>query len=255
MPRFPSLFSFARNRKFIVSGAAACAVAVIAAGMTHARLGGVRAEWTPKTAAVSQAREGRPLTARPAGVTTFVAPGLRVALESAAADSDRGRQTFTLSAVNKGGEKLEEMEVALLAFTPEGRLARVERHRLPLSAEPEAKQTVSFGGKLIQHDPSHRLLLAVRGLTGTTRRHEVRELELIEKLSRQARGGGGGTPNPHVSERARGGGADFTPDVCYESFMLAHELARDLGLTVAGNTCDRYRLSFAISFAPTPGAN
>jgi hypothetical protein len=176
----------------------------------------------------------------PVAVPTFTAPGMRVALESASANKDRGRQVITCTTVNQGQEKLDFLEVILMAFTPEKTL------RLGITAG--AKRSASFNTEL-SHDPTHTLMLAVKGVTGETKKQEVEAKELIEELAKNK--ATGSIPQVNVKEKAKNQ-ATFIPNICYESFRLGHALARNSGgkFDVAGNLCDQQRRAFSLSFVP-----
>jgi hypothetical protein len=184
----------------------------------------------------------------PIAVTTFIAPGLGVALESVSANRDRGRQVITCTVVNRGQEKIEALEVMLMAFTSKGMLSRVEGRLLRLATTPGAKRSASFSTDL-SHESPQTQTLAVKGMIGETNRQEVEARELIEELAKNK--ATGANPRVNVKEKSNNQVA-FTPNICYESFRLAHTLAQNSSgnFGVTGSFCDQHRRAFSISFAP-----
>jgi hypothetical protein len=184
----------------------------------------------------------------PVAVPTFIAPGMRVALESVSANRDRGRLVITCATVNQGQEKLDFLEVMLLAFTPEKTLSRVEGRTIRLGINAGAKRSASFTTEM-SHDPTHTLTFAVKGLTGETKKQEVEMQQLVEELAKNKATGA----NPQVNVKEKTKNRDtFVPNICYESFRLANTLARNSGgkFAVGGSACDQYRHAFSLSFFP-----
>lgn len=236
----------ARSNLFIVTcGLIILAVTSIGA---HAWFGKpAKTDTLQPTAACCAAQAQATGTPVPLAVTTFTAPGMRGALETALANKNRGRQTITCTTVNQGQEKLETLEVVLLAFTPEGTLARAEGRLLRLGINSGAKRSASFTTELA-HDPTHTLTLAVKSATSETKKQEIEARELIEELAKNK--ATGANPQVKVEEKTKDRTA-FVPNACYESFRLGQEIARRNGkLTVSGSLCDQYRQAFSIAFAP-----
>ena len=181
-------------------------------------------------------------------IPTFATPGLAAALEGASADKSAGRQKITVNALNVGQEKIEALDVLLVDFTPQGSVSRVELRRLQLSVMPGAKHTTSFLCEL-PHDPADTQTLTISGVGTEASRQDadVRELiggVVIQRLK-------GLAPAFGIRETAKGQ-SNFTPDVCYDSFRLSHELATRFGIVPHGNICNRYQHSFALAFAAAP---
>jgi hypothetical protein len=175
---------------------------------------------------------------------TFVAPGFRAALESASSARTGPIQAVSITAVNRGNEKLEALDVLLLDFRPQGIVSRVERKVFFLNAIPNAKQSLSFESA-IPRDPWDSQILAITAITSEKKRQDVDLKVLAKALANQQAGG----PSATVAV-AEKGKDEFSPSPCFDWFQLVHGIAGDNNSAVSAFACNQSEQSFGVVFVP-----
>src|SRR6266508_6106541 len=118
---------------------------------------------------------------------TFVAPGFHAAFESASYDKSNGKQTITVTATNRGAERLESLDVLLLDFTSQGTVSRMEKRTLTLALAPNAKQTAFFESTL-PRDLGQSQILSIASVTHETKKQDVDLKALAKALAIQQAG-------------------------------------------------------------------
>jgi len=184
------------------------------------------------------ALSGGPSSSLP--LPTFVAPGFRAALESASSVRNGPIQAVTLTAVNRGSEKLELLDVLLLDFTPQGTVSRMEKRTLSLNVTPNTKQPLYFESGM-PRDLGHLQMLSITGVTSEKKRQDVDLKALTKALALQQAHG-----VPAALSVAEKGKSEFSPSPCSSWFQLAHDVGGDNKSAVSGFTCNQSQQSFAV---------
>jgi len=171
---------------------------------------------------------------------TFVAQGFRAGFENASSNRNGPIQAVSVTAVNRGNERLEALDVLLLDFTPQATISRIERKVLPVNATPNGRQSLYFESAL-PRDLGHAQVLAITGITSEKKRQDLDLKALTKALAKQQ---GGGPPAAAVV--AEKGKSEFSPTPCFSWFQLTHDVAGDNKSGVSGFTCNQSEQSFAV---------
>lgn len=230
-----------RNSRVISCRWLAAVVIIIIMLAISAR--GVRA-WVAATGVVKKLTgTALPLSVAqtPTPITTFVTPGMRVALNAAQVSRSNGTPEVGCVVTNNGGEDLDEVEMLLLDFTATGKINSVVGRKFNGSLKAGAARSLLF---TINHPipANNSLLLAVGATRGKSVVQQVPKLELLQGIIALRAGG-----NPQglvVRDTAR----QQTPvdaNFCHTIFRIAHRLTN---VPVAGFTCAQGQESFFIAF-------
>ena len=198
----------------------------------------------PSAACCSPAPSGKD-TFSAVALPTFVAPGFHAAFENASYDKSNGKQTITVTATNRGAEKLESLDVLLLDFTSQGTVSRMEKRTLTLAVAPNAKQTAAFESTL-PRDLGQSQTLSIASVTHETKKQDVDLQSLAKALAIQK--AGGSPPGLAIAEKAKSQ-AGPSSTICFDWFQLVHNIASDNNSAVTGFACNQSQRSFSAMFA------
>ncbi len=197
----------------------------------------------PSAACCSPAPSGKD-TFSAVALPTFVAPGFHAALESASYDKSNGKQTITVTATNRGAERLESLDVLLLDFTSKATVSRMEKRTLMLAVAPNAKQTAAFESTL-PRDLGQSQILSIASVTHETKKQDVDLKSLANALAIQQ--AGGTPPGLAIAEKAKSQ-VGPSPSDCFDWFKLVQSVAQDNNSVVRGSACNQSQQSFAVMF-------